>query len=239
MRTVSRVPPRSAFCRSNVPPSARTRCLMAANPCMPWAASIAGTSSPSSVTRNTTASSSMSRLMSTLLTPERSMILANASCATRNSAMAASAVNFGSSSGKYSVHLSPARAQVSLNCQRSAAMKPTLSSNVGRSSSMMRRFKSMPAERFCCTRFRRWRSSTFFGSRRCSAHEISMRAPTSSPPSSSCSSRASVAFSRSATLCRCVESSTSSRVRASTSRSSWARCSRRLIASCSRRRTSR
>ena len=40
-----------------------------------------------------------------------------------------------------------------------------------------------------------------------------MRAPTSKPPSSSCNSRARLAFSRSATLCKWVDSSTSSRVR--------------------------
>ena len=97
---------------SNVPSSARTRWRMEARPCEPLGEKLpCGIPRPSSVMRKTTVSSSMSSDTCTSFAPECLAMLVKASWAMRNSAMAASAVNFGSSSGKYSVHLRSARAR--------------------------------------------------------------------------------------------------------------------------------
>ena len=61
------------------------------------------------------------------------------SCAMRNNAIAASGLKRGSADEKRMTLASPVRAAVVLTSQRSAANKPTLSSRVGRRSSMILR----------------------------------------------------------------------------------------------------
>ena len=119
----------------------------------------------------------------------------------------------------------PARPQDSSSTHLSAGTSPRLSSRVGRRCSTTRRFRFTPSSSPASSRFQRKATSGSSAGRRLRSHETSILAAISRLPSSSCSSRASVRFSRSETRCSWLVRLESASVRLRTCASSSALCS--------------
>jgi len=143
---VTMVPPVLGLRTSQLPPSAAIRWRIDASPwdVLVWSR-FGGMPLPSSETRRTKVSPSMPTAKSADLASACLRMFRQGFLGDTENTDGGIGIECGLGLGIVSVHLSPARRQVSLNCQRSAANKPMLSSKVGLSSSTTRRFKSTPA----------------------------------------------------------------------------------------------